>query len=258
MQASSPDTSGPVVDLRGVGATAATEVVAAVRSALCPLGRLAALPPAPRGRTPVVLVHGYLGHPDTFRPLVKRLYAAGRGPVRVVAYPSTRLSLEGIMERVAHAVVPLASLGPVDLVGHSLGAVACRAWLKAGGGADYVRRFVSLGGPHAGTALWPFTPPSLWPALRPGGDWPRRLAEGDEPVPTFVIRARYDHQVQPPRSAHLPGVHELVLDDVGHNGLLWSPRVHEAVLRILDAAEARGPEAAEGQEAPLEGPSADE
>lgn len=225
-------------DTSGLRATAATELVSAVRSAFCPLGRVAGLPPAPRGDAPpVLLVHGYLGHPDTFRPLVRRLYAAGRGRVRVIAYPSTRLSLEGIMEHVARAAVPLASFGPVDLVGHSLGAVACRAWLKRGGGAAYVRRFVALGGPHAGTALWPFTPPSLWPALRPDGDWPRRLAEGDEPVPTFVIRARYDHQVIPPDSARLPGVHEIVLDDVGHNGLLWSPRVHDAIVEILCAPE---------------------
>lgn len=227
-------------DTSGLAATAATELVAAVRSALCPLGRLRGLPAAPRQPTPpVVLVHGYLGHPDTFRPLVRRLYAAGRGRVRVVAYRSTLMSLDDIVERVAKTVIPLASLGRVDLVGHSLGAVGCRAFLKAGGGAAYVRRFVSLGGPHAGTALWPLTPPSLWPALRPGGDWPRRLEQGEEPVPTFVIRARYDHQVQPPDSARLPGVDEIVLDDVGHNGLLWSPRVHEAIVHALEADDPR-------------------
>lgn len=220
--------------LSRVPPAAAREVVATLRSALWPLARLHRLPPVPAGaEAAVVLVHGYLGHPDMFRPLVRRLYEAGVGPVVCVRYPSTRLDLEAITERIGAAVQPLAARGPVDLVGHSLGAVACRAWLKLYGGDRLVRRFVSLGGPHAGTALYLFTPPRVRSALDPTGPWVRRLAQGPEPVPTTVIRSRYDQQVLPPVAASLPGIHEIVLDHCGHNGLLWDGRAHDAVVSVL-------------------------
>lgn len=218
--------------------TATTELVAHVRSAAWPLARwIHPLPPPPPGdaRPPVVLVHGYLGHPDMFRPLQRALYAEGFGRVVRVGYPSTRLPLDRIAARIEQAVLPLAADGPVDLVGHSLGAVACRAWLKVFGGHRYVRRFVSLGGPHAGTALFRLAPPTLWEVLDPRGPWVSRLAQGDEPVETTVIRARYDHQVLPPVRASLPGVREIVLSGHGHNGLLWSRTAHRAVIDVLTA-----------------------
>lgn len=217
-----------------LGKTAARELVATVRCALFPLARLHRMPRRPEAASvPVVLVHGYLGHPDMFRPLTRRLYEAGRGTVVAVGYPSTRSTLESIAARIDEVVMPLAEAGPVDLVGHSLGAVASRAWIKVYGGARHVRRFVSLGGPHAGTVLFRLTPPSLWPVLDPDGPWVQRLADGPEPVRTTVIRARYDHQVLPPVRASLPGIDEIVLDGCGHNSLLWSSRAHEAVLSAL-------------------------
>lgn len=215
---------------------AATEAIATIRCACWPLARLVhPLPDPPRStRPPVVLVHGYLGHADMFRPLARRLYGAGIGTVARVGYPSTRLTLDRIAARIDAAVRPIArEHGPVDLVGHSLGAVACRAWVKVFGGAPLVRRFVSLGGPHAGTALYRLAPPLLWDVLDPAGPWVRRLAEGEEPVPTVVIRARYDHQVVPPVRAALPGAEEIVLPLHGHNGLLWSRTAHAAVIRAL-------------------------
>lgn len=211
-----------------------TETLATLRSASFPLARLRRLPTRSDVGRPVVLVHGYLGHADMFRPLQRRMHAAGLENVRCVSYRSTRLSLDEIASAIDEVVVPLArAFGPVDLVGHSLGAVACRAWLKAFGGAPWVRRFVSLGGPHAGTALYRLTPPLLWEVLDPDGPWVRALADGPEPVPTTVIRSRYDHQILPPVRASLPGAIEVVLDGHGHNGLLWSRTAHRAVIDAL-------------------------
>jgi triacylglycerol lipase len=217
---------------------ALSEAVATVRSAGSPVARFVhPLPLPPIGdRPPVVLVHGYLGHPDAFRPLTRRLYAAGWSRVVAMSYPSTQLHLDEIVHRLGELVRPLAALhGPVHLVGHSLGAVACRAWVKRFGGAPFVRSFVSLGGPHAGTALWRLAPPVLWDVLRPDGPWVRRLADGPELVPTVVVRSSYDQQVLPPVRAKLPGIEEHLLEGTGHNGLLWSRTAHEAVVRALEA-----------------------
>ncbi len=211
------------------------ETVATLRSACWPLARLRPLPepPDPAGRPPVVLVHGFLGHPDMFRPLVRRLFRARFHAVHRARYPSLRFALDEIARHIHDVVDPAASDGPVDLVGHSLGAVACRAYLKCFGGADKIRRFVSLGGPHAGTDLFRLAPPVLWDVLNPQGAWVRRLNEEPEPVPTTVIRARYDHHVVPPVRAALEGAEEVVLSVQGHNGLLWSRSAHAAIIEAL-------------------------
>ena len=217
---------------------ATTEAIATVRSALWPVARWIhplPRPSAPVGNRPaVVLVHGYLGHPDMFRPLIRRMRVSGFPVVETVGYPSTRLRLDEIAARIDAVARPLAErYGPVDLVGHSLGAVASRCWLKVFGGHEVVRRFVSLGGPHAGTAMWRLTPPTLWDVLDPDGPWVHRLNQEPEPVPTLVIRSAYDHQVLPPIRAALPGTDEVVLEGYGHNGLLWARAAHLEVIRGL-------------------------
>jgi len=167
------------------------------------------------------------------RPLARRLLAEGWPQVVRVGWSALRCDLEDIARTVEAAVVPLAEHGPVDLVGHSLGAVACRAWMKTMGGDALVRRFVSLGGPHAGTNLYRVAPRRLREALDPQGPWVARLNADAEPVPTAVIRARYDRHVFPPERANIPGIEEHVIRTSGHNGLLWSRQAHDIVIAFL-------------------------
>jgi pimeloyl-ACP methyl ester carboxylesterase len=216
---------------------ATTESLLTLRAGLFPLARLRPMPtPGPPGvHPPVLLVHGYLGHRDMLRPLARRLLSDGWDTVERLGYRSTTARLEDIVEHIRSAAIPLAEAygGPIDLVGHSLGALASRAWIKAFEGDKHVRRFVSLGGPHAGTTWYFLSPPWLHDALRPDGPWAERLSEGPEPVPTTVVRARYDHQVFPPARARIDGVREVVLGGYGHNGLLWAREAHEAVIHAL-------------------------
>jgi triacylglycerol lipase len=226
--------------MRFVPQTLVTEAIATLRTALFPLARLDLLPAPgePDARPPVLLVHGFLGHPDMLRPLARRLLTEGWTQVVRVGYPSVTGSVDDAAHAIARAIERLPDDRPVDLVGHSLGAVACRAYLKVFAGPVRVRRFVSLGGPHAGTSLYRVVPPQLRTCMDPRGPWVARLAQGPEPVPTTVIRARYDQQVLPPIRAALPGAHEILLDGLGHNALLWSPRAHDAVVAALTAPDA--------------------
>lgn len=220
--------------MRHLPVVLAGEIVNSVRTAFFPLSRLHALPgPGPdRGRPPAVLVHGYLGHPDMMRPLERRLRREGYNDVVRVRWDSLGHDIDDIVGRIDESVGPFD--GPVDLVGHSLGAVACRAFLHRGG-ASSVRHFVSLGGPHAGTAMYRFVPGPLRHVLDPDGAFVASMRSDAEPVPTTVVRARWDHQILPPVRASLPGAREWVLDGVGHNGLLWSRKAHDAVVSALGA-----------------------
>lgn len=181
----------------------------------------------------MVLTHGYLGHPFLLRPLAQRLLDEGFPDVQIVGYPSTRLGIRAIANRIAAAVEQLGGGQPVHLIGHSLGALACRYYLKRLDGAEQVHQFVSLGGPHAGTSWYWVCPPRLQRVLDPEGEFLRELANGPEHVDTTVIRARYDHQVFPPERATLAGAQEVLIHGHGHNGLLWAPEAHEAVVDAL-------------------------
>ncbi len=200
----------------------ARELAATVRTAAYPIENLFPIPAANpiSGRRPVVLVHGFLAHADVMKPLSRHLLEKGWPTVARVSYPSFGVSFDEIVQRIEAAVLAHSSDGPIDLVGHSLGGVACRAYLKAFGGEKYVRRFVALGTPFGGTSLFRLAPPPFRTVLDPRGPWVTRLSEGPERVPTTVIRARYDQSVLPPRRATFPGAREIVMDGFGHNGLL--------------------------------------
>jgi pimeloyl-ACP methyl ester carboxylesterase len=69
--------------------------------------------------------------------------------------------------------------------------------------------------------------------LDPNGPFVASMRSDVEPVPTTVIRAEWDHQILPPVRASLPGAREVVLPGVGHNGLLWARKAHDAVVGAL-------------------------
>lgn len=190
------------------------------------------------GRRPVLLVHGYLGHPGQLYPLGRDLLTHGWGVVDYVRYRSLFWSFERIVGEVAKAARRLhEEHGPIDLVGHSLGAIVCLAWIQLGDGDKYVHRLVSIAGPHRGTLLHPFVPSPIRDALNPDGPWLPRLDPHRASVSTTVIRAHLDHQVVPPSRARLTDATEITLPHAGHNSLLWSPQTHQAVRAALSRSD---------------------
>ncbi|MFK0209823.1 alpha/beta fold hydrolase [Streptomyces sp. NPDC090298] len=107
------------------------------------------LPPAPEGRAPapgVLLLHGLMGHAGHWAPAVRRL----TGGHRIVAldqrgHGASEKPAAGPFTREAYvadaaAVVEQLGLGPVTLVGHSMGALT--AWQLAAERPDLVRALV--------------------------------------------------------------------------------------------------------------------
>src|SRR5437867_2185777 len=105
---------------------------------------------------PVVVVNG-LGAPHAAAAVYARVL--GRGGLRTFAVTPSRLgfgdSREAARRVGAFVRDVLAKTGAprVQLVGMSLGGLICLYYVKCAGGAAFVERFVSVGGPLNGSRL---------------------------------------------------------------------------------------------------------
>jgi triacylglycerol esterase/lipase EstA (alpha/beta hydrolase family) len=206
---------------------------------LWPFGLLWPFPPrSSRGSLPVVLVHGYGGTRANLFVLGWRLRRAGF-EVFGVNYPPFGGTFHSKARRLAAAIERiLARTGAdrIDVVAHSLGGLVARAWIRAHGRESRVRRLVTLGTPHQGTRVAALAVDPLAKALLPGS---RELAElsRDDPVPSLVsvtaIYSTFDAKVLPPRNGYYPGAWNIEVDGIGHDALLFSPKVARLVVEAL-------------------------
>lgn len=196
------------------------------------------------GGVPVVLLHGWAMTPASMAVLAARLRRSGR-EVHQIGYASLGPDMKGKAARIEarmRKIAAASTAGKIDVVAHSLGGLLARAAVRYYGAGAYVEHLVTLGTPHGGTALAAFLRrPNVRP-MRPGSTFLRRLAEND-PVPAQVactaIFSTFDALVFPVECAEYRGAMNVEVDDVGHLGLLLSPRVFTLVEESL-AERCRG------------------
>ena len=190
-----------------------------------------------RDQRTVVLVHGYLANRATLLPLATYLRWRGLSQVLSFNYRSS----EGI-ERAALALrdylrrqVPG---GRVDLVCHSLGGLIARVYLRHLGGGRRVDQCITLGTPHQGTYNAYWVASRVGDELRPDSRLLQRLATPSNEaarVRFLSIVAGSDNLVIPRVFARFED--EVRVPDVGHLGILFSPRVFRLVAdRLLGGA----------------------
>ena len=205
---------------------------------------------------PVLLVPGYGGSTAPLQPLADRIAAEGRD-VSVVPLPGNGTGDLGAaadaLAEAGEAALERTGADSVDVVGFSAGGVVARLWV-ADGGADVVRRVVTLGSPHHGTTLAdlagsvaPDQCPEGCRQLTTGSELLTRLNADDETPdgPTYVsIWTTQDETVTPPESARLEGAVNLTVQSVcadarvGHSDLPRHPLVQAMVLPELAAGGA--------------------
>ena len=204
---------------------------------------------------PVVAVTGYGGRVAALDPLVERLRAQGREVAVLQPAGGGTGDLRDEAARLATLVdrtLDRTGAASVDLVGYSAGGVVVRLYVRDDGGADVVRRVVTLGSPHHGTDVAALaveaagTCPTACEQLTPDSDLLRGLNAGDETPegPRWVtVRSTDDRVVTPTGSAALEGARNLLVQDlcagadVQHDDLPGDERVG----RVLDAALGAGP-----------------
>ena len=185
-------------------------------------------------RPPLLLVHGYGCSRAAWWWLRHRLEAHGW----VVA----TINLEPIYTDIEHYVGPLAQridtvlaetgAARLILVGHSMGGLVIRAYLRRHG-VDKVLRVVTLGTPYGGSELARIAFGANGRQMVPGNDWLDRLADDGLHVETITLVGPHDNYVMPQTNLILAGAQSLALDGLGHLAMLYSPRVADALLNAL-------------------------
>ena len=182
-------------------------------------------------KNPVLLVHGYLGNGviywnvmtyrlrrDGFRCYTLTLPLFAMGDIRV--------SAEAVKKKVED-IKAETGCRKVNLVGHSVGGLICRYYIKFLEGVNNVSNYVSLGTPHHGTYLgyagWLTT---AGRQMVPGSDFLKELNAGEETIGNVKYTSIYsltDEAVIPQTNSFLEGAENKVVALCGHLGLLVHP-----------------------------------
>ena len=192
--------------------------------------------------TPVVLVHGYLCNRGFWWSVARHLGRSGYR-VHTIDLEPVFGDIDGFARQLDAriATVRLAGGGrTIALVGHSMGGLVIRAWLREHG-AEGISGVVTLGSPHHGSSL-------AWLGLgrnavqmRPKSSWLSALAawEGRGVAAMFVsIYSGEDNFVSPQASARLAGARNVPLQGVGHLAMAFSRQVRTGLLEALSDIEA--------------------
>lgn len=197
------------------------------------------LPPTPTGQRGVVLVHGFLCNRGVWLPWLPELRARGHAYVALTLEPAFG-SVDDYVAAIDTAMrqVQAATGLPPVLVGHSMGGLAARAWLRtlAQPPAQRVHRILTLGTPHHGT--WParFSHTTNGMQMRLNSPWLQALAASEGAAQRALFSCWYsdcDNIVYPTRSATLDGADNHLLQGLGHVHMLYAPQVRAACWQAL-------------------------
>jgi hypothetical protein len=230
-----------------------------------------AVPDVPAGTVPlpglgvetrrgVLLVHGYCCNRGLWNPWIEQFRARGVTCMAVDLEPvfgsidDYAPIVDAAVRRLQHAT----GLAPV-LVGHSMGGLAIRAWMRRAGASAQGRlhHVVTIGTPHHGTWLGRAGHTVNARQMALDSAWLRDLTADEDPA----IYRRFtcfwshcDNIVFPAASATLPGADNRHVEAVAHVDLINPAPVLREVLSCLnrpiglhDPAAEPGPEGAELQ-----------
>ena len=189
-------------------------------------------------RLPVVLVHGYLCNHRVWDAMASRLRRAGH-PVLGVDLEPLFTSIDRYAPLIEQAVAQLCrqtGAPKVALIGHSMGGLAIRAWMRSHG-SGRVATAITLGTPHVGTQIAHLTPTDNGEQMRWQSTWLQELAASETASTRSLMRIALtpqDNIVYPQREQVLEDVPVTVFDGLGHLELCFDKNVIAWVLQQLE------------------------
>ena len=187
-------------------------------------------PPSGSASAPVLLLHGVLCNAGMWHGVLPRIAAAGGCPVYTLSYGPPQAAIETFVEQLAARIATIrAATGAakVTLVGHSMGGLVARAYLRRYG-ADQVRCLIAIGTLHHGSVHARLVPGICLAQIRPGSAWLAELNRDESagpPVRVVSVWSWHDSMVAPQASAWLHGAENVAVIGVGHNALIEQSEV---------------------------------
>jgi len=191
------------------------------------------------GRLPVLLIHGYQCNRGFWLWLRRSLERAG-WQVATISLNPVFNDIDDYAEQVSRRIEDVCAAtgaAQVMLVGHSMGGLVSRAYLRRYG-KDRVAKLVTLGSPHHGSVLAKLGLGENGRQMVPGSAWLAALnAAGAVPLPpaTVSIYSCHDNYVMPQDSSLLDGAKIVPLAGIGHIEMAFSPEIERLLLAELAA-----------------------
>jgi pimeloyl-ACP methyl ester carboxylesterase len=188
-------------------------------------------------RIPVLLVHGYVCNSRLWDAIAPALRAQGHTVLAINLEPvfTSIDDYAPLLERAVQDLRRETGQDRVAVIGHSMGGLAIRAWMRRYGTAT-VARAMTLGTPHVGTQINALvtTPNALQMAWH--SDWLQALAASESDATRNLFRialSPQDNIVFPQRAQTLQGVTPTVFEGLGHLQLCTSEKVRHWVCQEL-------------------------
>lgn len=196
---------------------------------------------------PVLLVHGYVCNHRVWDDMALALRQAGH-PVLAISLEPLFASIDGYaaqLERAASTLLAQTDARQLAVVGHSMGGLVIRAWLRTLDNVQLQRvaRIVTLGSPHQGTriAAVSLTPNGAQMAWH--SPWLQALERSEDSPRRALMRcaiSAHDNVVYPQREQVLPGVPVTEFQGLGHLQMCLDRGVIDWVRQQLAATPAQG------------------
>jgi triacylglycerol lipase len=193
----------------------------------------------------VVLVHGFVCNRGLWNPWMRELRSRGTPCIAVNLEPLFG-SIDDYPRIIEAAVARLESItgAPVVLVGHSMGGLAIRAWLRAFDADARVHRVITIGSPHQGTWLARYGHTVNGKQMRQGGAWLSALAAAEPATRSARFTCFYGHCdniVFPAAAGTLPGAENLHVPGTAHVQMAFQPVVFNEAWRWLSFPRGSAP-----------------
>jgi len=178
------------------------------------------------GSVPVLLVHGYMCNRGMWWWTRRKLRAMGL-TVATINLEPPRGSIDAFAEQLHARIETLCAdtkAAQIALVGHSMGGLVARAYLRAHGPAR-IARLVTMASPHHGTWLANYGLGKNAREMQPGSAWLQSMELTNPQVPMLSVWSPADNFIAPQASSRLAAAREAIVPGLGHLAMLFSPRV---------------------------------
>lgn len=222
---------------RAVVAAAALLAVAALLLDGAPASLTSATEAA--SKVPVILVHGYGGSPAGFDVMAERLRRRGHTVVAIDLPGSDNVA----NAKAIRALVVDRGWTKVAIVGHSMGGLSSREWIRFYGGRRVAVTYISLGTPQKGLLVACLAEQANGGQMCPDSAFLRKLNAGDETpggLSWTSVGSTSDTLVPVAATRLADGACNVRVTGPSHSGLLTDTATFRIVAYAIDGKSCPG------------------